>query len=128
MINFELTTGNYVLQTQITAEKDGVIIIDITPGFTLPNNETFIRLQVPVIMDVMDFEFDGSAMKLINASGTTLTPTVETAVSGFAFNASSKVVTVTDSQTNTTVHTASSATSKVQVRVNFSTATITVFE
>lgn len=128
MINFPLTTNNYLLDVQIKAALEGIIIVDVTPGFTLPDNETSMRIQLPVNVEVMDFEFDGSAMRIIDASETTLTPTVKTTVSGFSFNADSKTIRVLGSRTSNAVHTASSETSIVQVRVNFSTATITVFE
>lgn len=95
----------------------GIIIIDI--GTSLAEMHT----NVPR----MEFSLTNGTLQIIEIGTTTLTPTVKTNVAGFEFIGSTKTLKVLDNK-DTTVYSTSTDGTTVLVRVDFNTATITVFE
>ncbi len=116
------------MKTQITQARDGIIIVDITIG--LPAGQgtgSPIPVQIPVKVDKMDFELQNSDYRIVDIGNSTLTPTVKTDVTGFEFDETNKSLKVFGAN-GQSVHSTSTNNKTVQVRVNFRTASITVYE
>ena len=102
------------MKLNITQARDGIIIIDIL-------------YEIPVKVDKMDFELQDSDYRIVDFGNSTLAPTVKTDVTGFEFDEAGKNLKVFGAN-GQSVHSTSTNNKLVQVRVNFRTASITVYE
>lgn len=116
------------MKTQITEARDGIIIVDVVMGLRAAQGiETPTQTQIPVRVDKMDFELRDSTYRIVDIGNSTLTPTVKTEVTGFVFDEANKTIKVLGAN-DETLYEASTDGRLVQVRVNFKTASITVYE
>jgi hypothetical protein len=116
------------MKTQITEARDGIIIIDIINGFRSAQGvESPNQTEIPVRVDKMDFELRDDTYRIVDIGNSTLTPTVKTEVTGFVFDEANKTIKVLGAN-DETLYEASTDERLVQVRVNFRTASITVYE
>jgi|GEM_PF-6182186 len=116
------------MKTQITQARDGIIIIDVVMGLRgAQGTESPNQIQIPVRLDKMDFELRDGTYRIVDIGNSILTPTVKTEVTGFAFDEANKTIKVLGAN-NEAMYEASTANRLVQVRVNFKTASITVYE
>ncbi len=109
------------MKVQITSISTGIIIVDIVAGMNTPP-------EIPIKLDKLDFELRDGAYTITDIGNSTLTPTVKTNVTGFHFDQAGKNVQVIGADGRTVVHNTSTNNRLVQVRVNFNTASITVYE
>ena len=117
------------MKVKIIQTNTGIIIVDIVAGMNVPpNTTTVVPAELPVLLDKMDFEFRDNTWRIIDIGNSTLTPTVKTNVTGFNFDEAGNTLQVIGSDGRTVVHSASTNNRLVQVRVNFNTASITVYE
>ncbi len=116
------------MKTQITQAKDGIIIVDIVNFTRGPQvTESPKQIEIPVRVDKMDFELRDDTYRIVDIGNSTLTPTVKTEVTGFVFDEANKTIKVLGAD-DETLYEASTEGRLVQVRVNFKTASITVYE
>ncbi len=116
------------MKTQITQQRDGIIIVDVVTGLrSALGTESTSPLQIPVRVDKMDFEFENGDYHIIDIGNSTLTPTIKTDVAGFNFDESARKIEVLDAS-GQSVYTTSTDNRVVQLRINFRTASITVYE
>lgn len=116
------------MKTQITQARDGIIIVDVITGFRGPQGvESPNQIEIPVRVDKMDFELRDDTYRIVDIGNSTLTPTVKTEVTGFVFDEANKTIKVLGAD-DETLYEASTDERLVQVRVNFRTASITVYE
>ncbi len=116
------------MKAQITQARDGIIIVDLLPSLRAPQGmESTTQTQIPVRLDKMDFEFQDDIYRIVDIGNSTLTPTVKTEVTGFEFDEANNTIKVFGAN-GQTVYSASTDGRLVQVRVNFKTASITVYE
>ena len=116
------------MKTNITQARDGVIIVDLISGFrAAQGTESPTQVQIPVRMDKMDFELRDNTYHVVDIGNSILTPTVKTEVTGFEFDEENKTLRVLGAN-GQTVYSTSTDNQLVQVRVNFKTASITVYE
>ena len=117
------------MKIEITQAHDGVIIVDTVIGLRGGQGvETATQTQIPVEVDRMDFEFQDGTYHVTDIGNSTLTPTVKNDVRGFNFDETAKTIQVIGSDGQSVVYSTSTDNRLVQVRVNFNTASITVYE
>ncbi|MEO6037101.1 MAG: hypothetical protein ABIQ93_01730 [Saprospiraceae bacterium] len=117
------------MKVQITPTNTGIIIIDIVAGMNAPpDRSTIVPTELPVQLDKMDFELRNHTYTITDIGNSTLTPTIKTNVSGFNFDEAGQAVQIIGSDGQTVVYSASTDNRLVQIRVNFNTASITVYE
>lgn len=98
--------------------QESIIIVEGTfGGFT----------QLTIGVNRMEFDCENDTFKVTEIGATNLSPTVKTNVGGFKFDASTKEVIVVNTDGSTAL-TVSTDRLLVRVRVDFNTATITVFQ
>jgi hypothetical protein len=110
------------------ANSDGIIIIDILGGFsqTLGSGSQNIQTTLPIRLNRLEFEINDNNAKVISIGTTSLAPTVNQNVTGFEFDTAANTIKVMNG--TTVVYNTSTDRKTVLVRVDFNTATITVFQ
>lgn len=103
-------------------ESQGIIITDDILRSTYGN-----LVEVPVKIEKMEFRFEDETVRVIEIGTTALTPTVNTNVVAVEFDRANKTLRILDSNNNEQMS-VSTDNRTVLVRVNFSTATITVYQ
>lgn len=117
------------MKLQITQANDGIIIVDVIITLNAPPNTTTVTpTQIPINLDKIDFELQDGTYRITDIGNSSLTPTVKTNVTGFHFDEAAETIQVIGSDGRTAVYTALTNNRLVQVRVNFNTASITVYE
>jgi len=112
------------MKVQITNQQlsEGIIITDVVLRTAHGS-----LVELPVKVDKMDFRFAEDTVSVVEIGSTALAPTVNNNAAAVEFDRENKTVRVLDANGNTMMS-ASSSNQSVLVRVNFSTATITVFQ
>ena len=130
MISLILQNSASQMKISIGQNRDGIIQVDVINGFAapLPPGVSGQRLEIPVTLDRMDFLFEDGKVRIIDASGTALVPTVYERVSSLDFNPGTnelRVLGAADSPLSTPVSTTGK---QIIARVDFSSATVTLFQ
>lgn len=130
MISLMLLNSAYNMKITIGQNRNGIIIVDVVNGFAapLPAGVSGQRLEIPVTLDRMDFLFEDGKVRIIDATGTTLVPTVYTGVSSLDYNPDTNELRVLGAAENPLSTPVSTAGKQVIARVDFSSATITLFQ
>jgi hypothetical protein len=130
MVFLTLLNSAYYMKITIGQNRNGIIVVDVNAGFAapLPPGVSGQRLEIPVTLDRMDFLFEDGKVRIIDATGTTLVPTVYPEVSSLEFNPGTnelRVLGAAESPLSTPVSTSGK---QIIARVDFSSATITLFQ
>lgn len=102
--------------------SEGIIITDEVLRTNFGN-----RVEVPVKIDVLEFNFEDDAHQIIEIGTTSFTPTVRTNVKALVFDPSAETLDVLDANDDSVLN-VSTNNRTVLARVNFATSTITIYE
>jgi RNase P/RNase MRP subunit p29 len=107
------------MKLNITSSQlaEGIIVIDSNPQLSGQMRTKVNRLEFEIIDDVI---------RIKDIGNTQLTPTVKTGVTGFVFDESSKSLEIMNDRN--LVYKVPTTQKTILIRVDFTTATITIFE